>query len=67
VVVDLACLFGLAGSFWTSALGHSKGQKAPGNQKPKVPQSELLGFWLVGAFWLLEGPKAPRKLKQAGP
>jgi len=41
------CLFGLPRSFWTF-------------QKPKSSEkaSELLGFWLLGAVWLLESPKA---------
>jgi len=51
-------LFELPGSFWTSAFGSSKSQKALGSQKPEAHYSELLGFWLMGAVWLLESPKA---------
>jgi len=35
-----------------------KSQKAPGSQKPEAHYNELLGFWLMGAVWLLESPKA---------
>jgi len=53
-----ACLFGLPGSFWVSAFEPFKSQKAPGSQKPEAHYNELLGFWLMGAVWLLESPKA---------
>lgn len=32
-------------------------KKAPGSQKSEAPHSEILRFWLVGAFRLLDGLK----------
>ena len=49
-----AYLFWLPESFRpASAFEPSKSQKAPGSQNAEAHYSKLLGFWLMGAVWLL--------------
>lgn len=50
-VLEPVCL-GFLGAFGLQLWNLLKAKKkTPGSQKSEAPQSEFLGFWLVGAFW----------------